>query len=47
MHYNDFLAVLFLESFYTDRKILSHLRSSLARMVLVQLKQRPATLQHK
>ena len=37
MHYNAFLAVL-LESFYIDRKILSRLRNSPARTVLVQLK---------
>ena len=37
----------FLELFYTDRKILSRLRSSPPRMVLVQLKQQPAAMQHK
>ena len=39
MHYDAFLTVYFLESFYMDRKILSRLRSSPAPTVLVQLKQ--------
>ena len=46
MHYNAFLAVLFLRVVLYGPQNLVSLKSSPARIVLVQLKQRPAAMQH-
>ena len=47
MHYNAFLAVLFLRVVLYGPQNLVSFKKFPARMVLVQLKQPPAAMQHK